>query len=908
MRLTTSLICLFIAFISAAAGAEAKLPLSFELNGGQTDPRVQFLARVAGYTLFVTSTEAVFAGRDGRVETMRWTGASSHPSIQPLDPLPGVSNYFIGNNPAKWRTNIRTYSRVALRDVYPGIDLIFHGSEQHIEYDWMVAPGADPARIRVRWEGIDKINRNSNGDLSLTAALVQQKPLARQGDTQIESRYVVHGREVAFDLSSYDRSRPLVIDPVIVYSTFLGGNGTDHGQAVALDSSGNVYTAGHTTSTNFPTAVPLQPNRASTDNSQDAFVAKVNAAGTALVYSTYLGGSSGDEAFGIAVDPSGNAYLSGYTQSSDFPVLTPLQAKLNSNENAFVAKLNAAGSALIYSTYLGGAGTSVGTGIAADSSGNAYITGYTAGQNFPSFKPLQPDSPLPSAFISKLNPSGSAFIYSTIFGGNANTQANAIAIDSSGNAYITGVTQATNLPTVNAVQPKILADANAFVSKIASDGSALLYSTYLGGNGKQRKDEGNGIAVDASGSAYVTGFTGSTNFPTVNAAQPNLTGPQDAFITKFNPAGSAIVYSTYLGGTQQNQGNAIAVNAAGEAYVTGWTESPDFPIVNAIQSKYISLSEMVFVTKLSADGSTLLYSTFLGGNSPSFGNAIAVDGSGNAFLTGYAGRGATPFPTVNAIQGSIAGSVNAFLTEISTGPALPGISSVVNGASFQSGIVPGSWATIKGGNLSSVIDTWANFIVNGQLPTLVDGVGVAVGGQPAYVYYISGGQINFIVPNVATGSEPVVVTNSVGSSAAVSATVNAFGPAFFAWPNNQVVATRQDFSYAVKNGTFPGTTTIPAKPGDVIILWATGFGPTTPAAQAAIETPSDTTYNTSTLPTVTINNVNATVFGAALAPGFAGLYQIAIQVPTSLANGDWPVVATIGGVSSPAGLVLSVQQ
>jgi len=238
---------------------------------------------------------------------------------------------------------------------------------------------------------------------------------------------------------------------------------------------------------------------------------------------------------------------------------------------------------------------------------------------------------------------------------------------------------------------------------------------------------------------------------------------------------------------------------------------------------------------------------------------------------------------------------------------LPTISNIVNGASFQPGITPGSWATAQGGSLSTVTDTWTNFIVNGNLPTTVDGVGVSVGGQPAYVYYISSGQINFIVPNVGTGPQQVVVKNSLGTSAAVTASVNSFGPAFFAWPNNQVVATRQDFSYAAENGTFPGTTTVPAKPGDVIILWGTGFGPTTPVAPAGVATPNDTTYSTSTLPTVTINNVSATVYGAALAPGFAGLYQVAIQVPTSLPNGNWPVQASIGGVQSPSGLVLWVQ-
>ncbi len=253
-----------------------------------------------------------------------------------------------------------------------------------------------------------------------------------------------------------------------------------------------------------------------------------------------------------------------------------------------------------------------------------------------------------------------------------------------------------------------------------------------------------------------------------------------------------------------------------------------------------------------------------------------------------------------------ADNVGSWQIRVSYAPLV--LSRVVNGASFQPGIVPGSWGTVNGFSLAQKTDTWANLIVNGKLPTTVDGVSMTVGGQPAYVYYISPTQINFIAPNVAPGPQQVVVQTSVGTSAAFTATVASVGPAFFGWPNNQVIATRQDFSYAVKNGTFPGTTTTPAKPGDVIILWATGFGPTSPAAPLGQVTPSDQTYSTSTLPTVTINNVSATVYGAALASTLAGVYQIAIQVPTSLGNGDWPIVASIGGVNSPPGTVLTVQQ
>jgi uncharacterized protein (TIGR03437 family) len=298
---------------------------------------------------------------------------------------------------------------------------------------------------------------------------------------------------------------------------------------------------------------------------------------------------------------------------------------------------------------------------------------------------------------------------------------------------------------------------------------------------------------------------------------------------------------------------------------------------------------------------------------------VTLGGGGNLIPSGVLPQ-PQAFPPIGAwgVEAQItvsigSNSTNYTVTSIgpcsnSSGGTPPSISAVVNGASFAPGLVPGSWATIQGTNLSAMMDTWDNFIVDGKLPTTVDGVGVTVGGQNAYVYYISPAQINFIVPEGPAGPQQVVVTNSAGASPAVMATVATVGPAFFGWPNNQVVATRQDFSLAVASGTFSGTTTTPAKPGDVIILWGTGFGPTNPSPGQGEETPTNPTYSTDTPPMVEIDNLSATVYGAALAPGFAGLYQVAIQVPTSLGNGNWPIVATIGGVSSPSSAVITVQQ
>jgi beta-propeller repeat-containing protein len=561
----------------AAGNTYGKLPLSFEPNQGQTDARVKFLARASGYTLFVTSDEAVFAGRDGSVERMKLLGENPKLRFEPLDKQPGISNYFIGNDPSKWRTNVPNYGRVALREVYPGIDLIFYGNERQLEYDWVVAPGANPKQIRVKWEGPSQVTKNASGDLVLSASLIQWKPVILQEGKRIEGGYTVRGREVAFELAKYDAAKPLVIDPVLVYSTYLGGSG-DVGQGIAVDGAGNAYVMGSTRSTNFPTANPIQ---ASNGGSFDVFVTKINADGSALVYSTYLGGRADDFGGGIAADGAGNAYVTGYTHSTDFPTANPLQGS-GGGLDAFVTKINAAGSAFVYSTYLGGSGNDVGTGIAVDGSGNAYVTGNTNSTNFPTTNPLQASNGGDyDAFVTKINAAGSAKVYSTYLGGSGGDFGLGIAVDGSGNAYVTGSTDWTDFPTANPLQGSNGGFEDAFVTKINAAGSVLVYSTYLGGRGN---DQGQGIAVDGSGNAYVTGVTFSTNFPTANPLQASNGGDYDAFVTKINAAGSAYAYSTYLGGSGGEIGSDLAVDGSGKAYVTGSTTSTDFPTTNALQA------------------------------------------------------------------------------------------------------------------------------------------------------------------------------------------------------------------------------------------------------------------------------------------------------------------------------------
>ncbi|MET0624645.1 MAG: SBBP repeat-containing protein [Pyrinomonadaceae bacterium] len=696
-----------------------RIPLSFEANVGQADGAVDFLARGAGYALFLKSSEATLvlsrrqagaaqkrsgedapvASRDAmasaadareesKVLRMTLVGADAAASAVGAEELAGKVNYLVGDDPSKWRTGVPTFGGVRYGEVYEGVDLVYYGNQRQLEYDFRVAPGANPRAVSLRFDGADKVELDAAGDLLLTlgeSVVRQPKPFVYQevagARREVEGGYALGADgSVGFALGEYDRSLPLVIDPVLVYSTYLGGSGGDQGWGVAVDSTGQAYLAGFTTSTNFPTANALQ---AANGGFQDAFVTKLNAAGTALVYSTYLGGNGGEQARGIAIDSAGNAYVTGFTGSTNFPTANPLQAAqgAGNSQDVFVTKLNAAGNALVYSTYLGGDGAlEFGEGIAVDSAGNAYVTGVTNSTNFPTANPIQ--AALAGGgdnFITKLNAAGTALVYSTYLGGSDFEIAEGIAVDSSGNAVITGDTRSANYPTASPVQAANGGGQDAFVSKVNAAGSALVYSTYLGGSAD---DQGESVAVDAAGSAYLTGTTNSTNFPTANAFQPANGGTsvfQDAFVTKLNAAGTALVYSTYLGGTGGEVGHGIAVDSAGNAYVTGGSGSNNtFPTANAIQCARAGGAD-VFVTKINAAGNALAYSTYIGGSDSSttieLGRGIAVDSAGNAYVTG--GTNSSDFPTANPIQSAYAGSDfglagDAFalkLSDASAGPA-----------------------------------------------------------------------------------------------------------------------------------------------------------------------------------------------------------------------------------------------
>jgi hypothetical protein len=695
------------------------LPLSFEANLGQAEAEVKFISVSRGYTVFLTSTaEPVLLPRRWARQECGWpepeqrAALHKHQSaispgqsagmrirlvgarrggprqVQGLEQLPGKSNYFIGQDPKKWHTAIPHFAKVRYDKVYPGVDVVYHGNQQQLEFDFVVAPGANPKAITLGLEGARQVQIDARGDLVLqtTAGEIRlHKPrLYQPGKAESARRetlsggYVLKGpRQVGFELAAYDTSRPLIIDPVLSYSTYLGGSAYDQGNGIAVDAFGNAYVTGFTNSTKFPTTPGSYDTTAA---SADIFVSKLNpgvAGAASLVYSTYLGGGRNDFGKSIAVDSSGNAYVTGQTFSSDFPTTVgAFQTALGGIADAFVAKLSADGSSLVYSTYLGGAGLDQGRAIALDALNNAYLTGFTYSNNFPTMNAIQAakgDSQDADAFVAELAANGSSLVYSTYLGGGSYDQGNGVAVDGSGNTFVAGFTRSSDFPTVAALQGTCGSCPtmnDAFVVEIGAGGSPLLYSTYLGGSAE---DKATSIALDSSGNAYLTGLTSSTNFPTTSGAfKRSLVGFVGAFVSKLSSGGSALVYSTYLSANKVEFGQGIVV-ASGNAYVTGQTMSTNFPVVQPSQATCgggttsACLQGDAFVTVLNPAGSALSFSTYLGGAGSEEGNGIAVDSSGNAYVTGDTASSA--FPTANPFQATFKGGRHdAFLAKITLAP------------------------------------------------------------------------------------------------------------------------------------------------------------------------------------------------------------------------------------------------
>ena len=746
----------------AAAPAVSRigpLPLSFEENRGQTDSRVSFLARGRGYVAYLSPTETVLklrvpkprsveggsppagapAAREAAVLRIRLHGASEAPRMSGLEPRPGRSNYFIGRDPTRWRTDVPLYGKVRAEAVYPGIDVVYYGEGRRLAFDFVVAPGADPGRIALDFEGADALEIDADGDLVVRGpadGLRQRRPVLYQEvdgvRTPVGGRYVLRGpHRVGLHVSAYDATRPLVIDPSLIYSTYLGGSGLDAANGIAVDGAGRAYVTGFTDSVDFPVTDGVEiPSLFST-----AFVAKLTADGSDVDYSTFLGGSFTDQGNAVALDAQGNAYVVGVAFSDDFPTSPgAVQELFGGFGDVFVVKLSPNGNFFFYSTLLGGAKLDQAGGIAVDGAGNAYVAGLA---NAPDFPPTPGSSILSSAaaaatstsrvaaaartlerlaaaehapdalagadalipgqsfpttpgafqrvdrgdagdgFVAKINPTGTALVYSTLLGGSALDGFIAIAIDGAGHAYVAGGTLSADYPTTPGAFQRVLGGTfDGVVSKVNPTGTGLVYSTYLGG---ADIDAAASIKVDAQGNAYVTGGTLSTNFPVVSPIQPPPSQglkKKTVFVTKVNPSGSGLTYSTLLGGTgggvildptlgpEPDQGLAIAIDAAGNAYITGITGSIDLPTTQgAFQTTFQGGTFDAFVMKLDPSGTSVLYSSYLGGSDRDQGSGIAVDGAGRIYVAGISRS--FDFPTTAfAFQDVHGGDYDAFVLKL----------------------------------------------------------------------------------------------------------------------------------------------------------------------------------------------------------------------------------------------------
>ena len=654
-----------------------RLPLRFESVGESEASCGQFMTHGAGGTAYIAAQRLTFlvgssgwSGGDGacreslsppawsRID-LQFAGGDLTRPVEVVERLPGVSNYYGGDDPSRWRVGVEHVARLRVRDVYPGVDVEYYGNEQGLEFDFVLRPGASPDAIRIDFAGAHSVRVGDEGDLVIetdSGELRFRQPRAYQliadRRSDVSARYALSGHSVRLEVGSFDSSAALVVDPVVVYSSYFGntevlgspspGETSSSVSDLAIDSFGNVIVVG-------------------------SAIAKINAAGTTLLYWTSV-----QDGYRVAVDAFGNAYVAGATARRDFPTVSAVQPTYGGGSaDAVVFKLNPSG-AIVYSTYLGGDQSDAAYDIAVDSGLNAFVVGTSAGGSFPIVNAIQPvhgggtgplGGRLVDGFLAKVNLNGNAILFSTFLGGASNDFPNGVAVDPSGNAYVAGTTYSSDFLVANAIQGSRRGTIDGFLMKVSADGQSLAYSTFFGGT---LFDEITSVAVDATGRAHVTGFTGSTDFPIVNALQASLAGPEDGFVAKFEPSGQQLAFSTYLGGgTGTADGvdrvRAMALDATGHIYVAGDTNALDYPTVSAFQPgpggriPGDHWQGDAFVAKLGPDGSTVAYSSYLGApntvdDSGEGAKAIAVDPVGNVYVVGM--LVGMDFPIVNALWGT----------------------------------------------------------------------------------------------------------------------------------------------------------------------------------------------------------------------------------------------------------------
>jgi hypothetical protein len=669
----------------------SRLPVSFIENQGQVAaPGVAYHVQSRTTAAYFTPGGVVYALRQPRlfqpvststtsdsvsVVRQEFLGANPNPRLEALQPTGAKVNYFRGS-PEQWVTDVPTYATVLYRDLWSGIDLAYTGPEGNLKYTFHVRAGADPTQIRFAYRGASRLSLTPRGSLHVetpAGSFSDDAPVAWQeinGErVPVSTAFRLQGNEVSFDLGNYDRSRDLVLDPVVlVYSGYIGGGSEDKGRAIAVDSSGNAYVTGYTfSSTGFATAGAFD----TTFNSGgDAFITKVNASGTAVIYSTYLGGSASDYGEGIAVDAAGNAYVAGWTYSANFPTTAgAFDTTYNGSGDIFMTKLAPAGNALVYSTYIGGSNEDRAWTIAIDNAGNAYTAGDSAGGGFPVTVGIFSGGARDSV-VCKLNAAGTVLTYSLMVGGSGDDQARGIAIDSQNAAYVTGYTNSADFLVGIGPDTTPNGGFDAFLYKVNPAGTVLNFSGFIGGAGT---DVGLEVAVDPGGNSYVTGHTQSGDFPTtLGAFDTSQNGDFDAFVTKVSPTGTTLVYSTFLGGALADYGRDIAVDGVGNAYVIGHTSSANFPVNADGPDTTHNGAFDAFVAKLNGAGATLLYSGYMGGSANEEGEGLAIDSTGASYITGWAFSDQTTFPVTVGPDLTSNGGGDAFVAKISAFPGTAG--------------------------------------------------------------------------------------------------------------------------------------------------------------------------------------------------------------------------------------------
>jgi hypothetical protein len=926
-----------------------KLPLTFELNRGQAASPVKFFSRGRGYSAFLTADGMVLSLRPSRFVPVAMSASSSPRATQNVsieiklagatpnatvigeNQQPGTINYFIGNNPANWRTNVPTYSQVRYHDVYPGIDLLYYGNHRQLEYDFSVSPGADPQKIQFKIAGATpQIDRKGNlvlhtsaGDLSFQAPAIYQP----DGKTRqpVEGGYtLLDSTHVAIRIGNYDRTRPLIIDPVLLYSTYLGGSGADQPTGIAVDSTGSVYLAGYTNSSDFPLAtfgsLPSgQPH---------VFVAKLDATGTNLVYADYLGGNDQDYGYALALDSANEVYVTGSTASSDFPMVNPYQGTYPGSFNGFVTKISANGSSLLYSTYLGGNGSDQPAGIAIDSLGSAVVAGTTTSTNFPVANAYQ-STVLANqgglfgnyGFLTKFNPDGLSLIYSTYFGGSSNvilncgdpcwpspySAINGIALDANGNAYATGVTNTYDFPTTAGAYRQTNTtgqdDTVGFVSQFSTGGS-LNYSTYFYETSGSITNL-NAIAVDGSGSAYITGIAlsdGTFPITSTGICDPSVAGVacSFAFVTKFDSTGATLLYSTFLGANNFANPVAIALDSSNDAYVVASTNSSSFSTTGGIQP-YAAGYDILLV-EIDPAASTQLFSTYLGGSGTDAPADIALDGSGNIYIVGS--TDSSNFPTTSgSFQNILGGNADAFVVKIgaaliptaSLSPASLTFAAMAVGTA--SGAKPATLTNTGGSNLNiTSVQTAGDFSQTNNCPaTLTAGSFCTINVR--FTPSVSGSRSGTLTvhDNTSSGSQSVSLTGAgvdfTVANLSGAKTVKAGSTATYS------------LSIAPQGGAFTNAVRLSCSGAPSKAACSILPSSVTPGASAASATLTITTAGSTAMNLTPQANTGA--FFAILLPGFGLLGMVLTGSNSRVRRIRWlaifPVLALLALMSACAG-------